>query len=201
MRRAEDHVADRRRLVVDVAEASAQACVVERGGAEQPDLLLRGEEELDPGVRPVLGEHAPRRVEHRGDGRLVVGSEDRAAGVPHQALLDDGLDRPDRRNGVEVRAEEDRRPLGRRLDAGEDVPDRRLDRGPGVVLVRREAEVAEVRGHDVGDGALLPGWARDRGQLGEKVEHLVRHGAILGCHGVTARPVPLPRGSWSVWRQ
>ena len=37
-RRAENHLADRRRLVVDVAEPRVQALVVERGRAEQARL-------------------------------------------------------------------------------------------------------------------------------------------------------------------
>ena len=40
-RRAEDHLADRRRLVVDEAELGVQPRVVEGGGAAQADLLLR----------------------------------------------------------------------------------------------------------------------------------------------------------------
>ena len=92
-RRAEDDVADRRGLVVDVADLRAQARVVERERAEQADLFLRREEQLDPGVRAVLGEHAARGLEHGGDGRLVVGAEDRLPRVADDAVLDDRLDR------------------------------------------------------------------------------------------------------------
>jgi hypothetical protein len=61
-----------------------------------------------------------------------------------------------------MRAEKDRRPVGRALDAGEDVPDRRPDLRPGVVLLGAEAEVAKVGRYDVGDRALLAGRARNR---------------------------------------
>ena len=60
----------------------------------------------------------PRRLDHRGDRGLVVGAEDRPAGVPHDSVLDHGLDRAGRRHGVHVRAEEERRPLGGRRPGG-----------------------------------------------------------------------------------
>jgi hypothetical protein len=63
------------------------ARLVERDGAEEPDLLLPREHELDPRVRDVLDEHAAHALEHLRDRRLVVGAEDRAAGVPHDAVL------------------------------------------------------------------------------------------------------------------
>ena len=99
------------------ARASSRR-VVERAGAEQADLLLRREEQLDAGVRPPLRDDPPRGLDHRRDRRLVVRAEDRAAGVADDAVLDDGLDRPLRRNGVEVRAEEDGRPAFDRRPAG-----------------------------------------------------------------------------------
>ena len=51
-----------------------------------------------------------------GDRGLVVGAEDRPGGVPHDAVLDHRLDRGGRRHGVEVRAEEERLAVGRRLE-------------------------------------------------------------------------------------
>ena len=54
VRRAHDHLADRRRLVVDEAELGLERRVVEGARAEQADLLLRREEELDTRVRPAL---------------------------------------------------------------------------------------------------------------------------------------------------
>ena len=65
--------------------------------------------QLEARVRPVLLDDPPRRFEHRRDRGLVVGAEDRPARVPDDAVLDDGLERPLRRHGVEVRAEEERR--------------------------------------------------------------------------------------------
>ncbi len=52
--RAEDDLADRALLVVDEPDRRPQAPVVERGRAEQPDLLLAREHELDAGVRDAL---------------------------------------------------------------------------------------------------------------------------------------------------
>ena len=86
----------------------AQARVVERERALEPDLLPRREQQLDAGVRAVLGDEPARRLEHRRHRRLVVGAEDRAGRVPHHAVGDDRLDRRGRRDGVEVRAQEDR---------------------------------------------------------------------------------------------
>ena len=118
-RRAEDDLADRRRLVVDVAEPGLEPLLVECTRPEQPDLLLRREEQLDAGVRTSLRHDPPRRLEHHGDRRLVVGPEDRAAGVSDDAVLDDGLDRPGRqapcRDGRRGRSAFPRRPRpGRR---------------------------------------------------------------------------------------
>jgi len=113
-----------------------QPLVVEGVRADQPDFFLRGEEQLDAGVRPVFGEHAPDSFEHRDDRRLVVGAEDRAAGVPDDTVVDNRLHRPGRRHRVEVRAEEERCPLGGRLEPRVDVAHRRTDRRPAVVLVR-----------------------------------------------------------------
>ena len=91
-----------------------------------------------PACGHVLGEHAPHALEHRGDRRLVVGAEDRAAGVADDAVLDDRLELPVRRHGVQVRAEEERRPLGRRLDPRVDVAGARADPWAAVVLVGLE---------------------------------------------------------------
>ena len=154
---AEDDLADRRGLVVDVAELGLEPGLVERVRAEQPDLLLRREQQLDAGMRTVLRDDPPRRLEHHDDGRLVVRAENRAAGVPHDpVLVDHGLERPVGGNRVEVGAEEDRRslvtPPGQ---PAEDVPHRRADDGSGAVLVPREPDVVELGDHAVGDGPLL----------------------------------------------
>ena len=77
VRRAQNHLADWRRLVVDVPEPRLEPFVVESSRAEQAHFLFRSEEELDAAMRAVLGEHAASAFEHRGDSRLVVGAEDR----------------------------------------------------------------------------------------------------------------------------
>ena len=135
--RAEDHLADRPGVVVDVADAGAQTLVVEGRGASQTDLLLGREEQLHPAVRPVLSDDPPRCLEHRRHRRLVVGAEDRPPAVPDEAVVDDRLERAFRRHGVEVRTEEDRSPFGGGLDPAEQVADRGTDLGPCVVLVHR----------------------------------------------------------------
>ena len=147
-----------------------QPVVVERVRADETDFLLRREDELDSRVRPVLGEHAPDALEHLDDRSLVVGAEDRSAGVPDNPVLDDRFERPGGRHRIEVRAEEERRPLGGRLEADVDVSHRRADLRPAAVLVRLEPEVAQVAEHDVGDGTLLARRAGDRGELEEEVE-------------------------------
>jgi len=181
-RRAKDDLADRRGLVVDVAELRVQPLVIERVRAFQPDFFLRREEQLDAGVRAVFREHAPHSFEHRDDRRLVVGAEDRAAGVPDNAVVDDRLHRPGGRHRVEVRAEEERRPVGSRLEPRVDVAHRRADRGPAVVLVRLEPDFAQVTQDYVGDCALLARRARDRGKLKKKRQDraLSFHVLILG---------------------
>ena len=168
--RAHDHVADRGGLVVDESELGLELRDVEGAGADQPDLLLRREEELHAGVRSPLLDDPSRRLDHRRDRRLVVRAEDRPAGVPDDAVLaDDRLERPRGRHGVEVRAEEDRRPA---LDAArqpaQQVPDRRARRRAGVVLVDLEPERTQLSDHAVGDRALLSRRALDRSQLEEE---------------------------------
>jgi hypothetical protein len=122
-------------VVVDVADLRREARRVECRGAEQADLLLRREEQLDPGVlAPVLDE--PRgRLEHRGDGGLVVRTEDRARTVADDLVLaHQGLDRSLGRHRVEMGTEEDRFTFARALEAAVDVPHRRADLGPRIVL-------------------------------------------------------------------
>ena len=60
-RRSEDHLANRARVVVDIAEPGVQAGLVERGRADEPDLLLRREEQLDARMRPPVL-HEPREL-------------------------------------------------------------------------------------------------------------------------------------------
>jgi hypothetical protein len=55
------------------------------------------------------------------------------------AVLDDRLDRRGRRDGVQVRAEEERRSRAAGgIDPAVEVSDRRSDRRAGVVLVDRQ---------------------------------------------------------------
>ena len=118
-------------------------------------------------MRPVLDEHAARRLEHRHDRGLVVAAEDRPARVPHDPVLDDRLDRVGGRDGVEVRAEEERLARRGRLERDVEVAHRRADSGPGAVLVGPQAAVREVADHAIGDRALLARrarrWRRARG--------------------------------------
>ena len=172
VRRAEDHLADRAGVVVDVAQLRAQSPLVERGRAAQADLLLGREQQLNPAVRPVLGDYAPCRLEHRCHRRLVVGAENRPARVPDDPVVDHRLDRPLRRNGVEMGAEEERRPLAGRLDSAEQVADRGVDPGAGVVLVDGQREAAQVLDHLVGNGAFLPRRARHARELDEQLRNL-----------------------------
>ena len=180
VRRAEDHLADRRRLVVDVAEPRLQPLVVEGGRAEQPTSSFG----VNRSSMPPCGRFSAstRRVafEHRRDGRLVVRAEDRAGRVAHDAVLDHRLDRALGRNRVEVRAEEDRVAAVGRFEAAVDVADVRADLRARIVLVDRQPEIAQVADHDVRNRALLARRARERRQLGEKVDDLGGHRSILG---------------------
>jgi hypothetical protein len=128
-------------VVVDVSDLRTQPLDVEGSGSPQADLLHRREQELDPGVRPAVVEYARGGLEHRGDGGLVVGSEDRPACIPDDAVLaHHRLERSLQRNCVEVRAEEERDPaVARGLDPREDVPDLGADLRPSVVLVRLQS--------------------------------------------------------------
>src|SRR5207253_10240054 len=76
--------------------------------------------------------------------------------------------------------EEDRNAAapGRRLEPAEEVPRRRADLRPGVVLVDVEAELAQVERDAVGDLALLARRARQRGEVGEELDD-VRNEQIL----------------------
>ena len=142
IRCTEDHVADRRSLVVHVPEARLETLVVEGGRTEQAHFLLWREQKLDAAVRPVLGKNPASAFEHRRDGRLVVRAEDRAGGVAHDAVLDHRLDRALGRNGVEMCAEKDGVAAVRRFEAAEHVADVRADFRAGVVFVNGQAEVA-----------------------------------------------------------
>src|SRR4029077_447009 len=89
--RPEDHLAERPRMVVDVTNPGSQPIVVEGRRAAKANLLLGREEQLDPAVWTVLRDDESHRFEHRGDGRLVVGAEDRSAGVAKDTVLEHRL--------------------------------------------------------------------------------------------------------------
>ena len=84
---------------------------------------------------------------------------------------------------------------GRRLEPHVDVAHRRADLGAAAVLVRLEAEIAQIAQDDVGDGALLARRARDRGELEKQLEGAARrtHASILRSGAaVTCRRGPHP---------
>jgi hypothetical protein len=157
-RRAEDDLADRRRLVVDEPELRREPRVVERLGALQPDLLLRREKQLDARVGAPLADDPRRGFEHDCDCRLVVRAEDRSRRVADDpVLVYQRLDRPLRRHGVEVRAEEDRRPAGAvRIQPAVEISGVRADRRARAVLVYGDPEIAQIGGNEIGRGALGP---------------------------------------------
>jgi hypothetical protein len=174
VRRAEDDLADRSALVVDVTGPRVEPRVVEGGRAAQRHLLLRREEELDPRVRPPLLPQASRGLEHHRDRGFVVGAEDRPGAVPDDAVLDDRLDRRLGRNGVGVRAEEDRQAACRRRQTAGEVPRRSVELRRGLVFVPLQADLRQVRADAVGNRPLLSRRARNRAQLEEEVEELRR---------------------------
>ena len=86
-----------------------------------------------------------------------------------------------RRHGVEVRAEKERLSRGGRLDPGVEVAHRRADLRPAAVLVDLEAAVPQIPDHEIRDGTLLAGRARQRGELREQVEDVRRHRVSILC--------------------
>ncbi len=145
-------------------------------------------------MRPVLHEDQPDRVEHRCDGRLVVGAEYRAAVVSDDAGVDHGNDRPARLHRVEVRAEEDRQTLalfgGRKTNG--DVPRVGADDGPAVVDLGRQAEVLELAENASGDGLLPAGRALDRRELHEERDYVQGGGRRHGRDATSRLPVGRP---------
>jgi hypothetical protein len=168
-------------MVVDEPDAGAQPSGVEGLGPAEADLLFRREEELDPGVWAILREDQPSRLEQRRDGGLVVGPEDRPARIAKDAVLDHRLERPSRRHGVEVSAEEDRQPAirARGLETAEQVARVRADLSARVVLGDMEPEPLEVTAYAICDLSLGSRRAGNRSQLGEEpddVRRPARHG-------------------------
>jgi hypothetical protein len=168
-------------LVVHEPDHRAKSLVAERPRTQQSDLLLRCEDELDSGVRATLVEDARDCNEHDRDGRLVIRAQDRAARVAEHAVLEHGLERAVERHGVQVRAEEDRRPSRvRRLEAAVHVPCGRADFGARLVLRRLEPEPAQVSQHAIGH---LPFLTRRAGHADQLVEERRDLGVIDPQHG------------------
>ena len=126
--RAQDHLADRRGAVVDVADARAQPRVVE---GERRRARPTSSFEVNRSSIPACGRPSAstRRVASSiaDDRRLVVGAEDRRAGVADDPVVDDRLDGVGRGHRVEVGAEEERLPRRRRLERDVDVAHGRAD--------------------------------------------------------------------------
>ena len=201
-RRADDDLADRRRLVVDVAELGVQPRMVEGVRAAQADLLLRREDELEPRMAAASFERTARTLDHRRHRRLVVSAEDRARRVAHDSVLDDGLDRPLGRHRVEVRAEEDRRTLRGRLEAHVETSHRRADERARVVLVDLEADASAAppslgRRHrappPAGSGSP-PARGRDRARARGDLRLLASARGRLGRHPQDRAVAPGGRG-------
>ena len=130
----------------------------------------------------LLGHDRPCGLEHHRDGGLVVGAEDRPAGVADDTLLHDRLESSSGRHRVQVRTEEHRLTrAGSSRQPAVQVACGRADPRPAVVLVPRDAEIVEVLPDDVRDSALLTGRARDRRELEEEIEQVgAAMPAILG---------------------
>ena len=108
-------------------------------------------------MRETLLDDAPDGLDHRRDGSLVVGPEDRPRRVPDDAVLDDGLDRPLRRHGVQMGAKEERDAAAvRGRQGGVQIPDLRAGLRAGRVLVDVEAQLPELGDDSIRDGALAP---------------------------------------------
>ena len=166
-RRRQHDLADRGRMVQDVAERAAQHRRVERRRPAQAVFLGHREEELHADGRGRRRPSAGRREQH-GHRRLVVGAEDAGIRVLPAPVAQDRLDRGGERDRVEMGAEHDaRRPGSCRLDAGEEVPGVRAGRGGAAVLGRHEAHRPQLRGDPVRAGALAAGRALDPAQGGK----------------------------------
>ena len=155
--------------------------MVERRRAEQADLLLRREEQLDARVRTVLA----RRSAAAASSIAATAALLSAPRIVPPALRTTpssttGSIGPSRRHRVEVRAEEDRHAAARRRPGSRQsrFPAVAADPGAGVVLVDLEPE--RRRGSAMTRSATArssPGRARDRGELEEELEDVRRSAA------------------------
>ena len=111
-----------------------------------------------------------RRLEHRRDGGLVVGAENRPGRVAHDAVLDNRLDR---RGPAEPCRGARRGRAASRLGASARSARRgsrssSRSRGPASSSSTSSPQSRRYRGTHVGNRALVPGRARERGQLEEE---------------------------------
>ena len=145
-------------------------------------------------MRPAVAEKPSGRLEHDDDRGLVVRAEDRSRGVADDAVLDDRLDRRLGRDGVRVRAEEDRRSVSavRRGQAAEDVSGIAVEHRRRVILVPLEPETGEVTTDPVRDRPLLPRRARHRAQLEEEIEERRGQLRLDGVHVAKVQGVTAP---------
>ncbi len=180
-RRGDDDLADRRRVIEDVAPLAAQRRDVERLRAEQADLLADGEQQLEVDRRALDGA-AARDLEDDRDGGLVVGAEDRVAGADPRTVVEHRLDRPGLGDGVEVRAQQDRA-LALAGDAREQVAALRAGLFGGAVLLDVEAHRPQLARDRLRARALVTERARDRAQPRERLVQA----AALGFGGWTHR--------------
>ena len=163
-RRAHRHRARVAVNVVDVPDGRLKLARVERLGADETDLFLHRDHELDARVRDAVAHDAADAIDDPGDRRLVIGTEDRRVTVDDELAFDHGIDRRGHRNGIDMRVEEQRRAGSRRGDAGVEVAGITVDLRPRVVLDALHAERRQDVSHHVDRRALLAGW---RGQAGE----------------------------------
>jgi hypothetical protein len=158
-RRGDDHLADRRRVVEDVAEVRPQPADVDLLGTGQRVLLGDREQQLERDGR-ALDAAAPRQLEQHGHRRLVVGAEDGVVGVLPAAVDEDGLDRSGVVDRVEMGAEQ-QRPVRAPADAGEQVAGLCAGGSGGFVLLDLDAHRTQPGGDRVRARPLVPERARD----------------------------------------
>ena len=84
--------------------------------------------------------------------------------------LDDGIDRRRRRDGIDVRVEEQRRAGRRRRNARVEVAGVTAELCTGVVLDCLHPERRQLRAHVVDRSALAAGRRRQAGELEEQFE-------------------------------
>ena len=188
-RRGHHDLADRRRVVEDIAERAAQPGGVELLGAAQRRLLPHREQQLEAHGRP-LHRRASSGGQQDRDGRLVVGTEDRLARADPATVDAHRLDSAVVGHGVEVRAEQDRSIGVAPGDPREQVA--------GLVGLDVQPHPPQLVAHAHRDRRLLAGDRADAAQLGELVVQPTAFDVSCGPHlrQRAARPsayAPAPR--------